>query len=141
MDLASFKARYPQFTDDVKTVIALDDASILIQNFNIKDEQKPLAIAYLAAHLLSMPDGATESFVTKVKAGDAEVSFSDKTANNDWLNQSSFGKLFLMLINQIESKQSYGVIGDDSSYAIRLDGRLDCDGEILRSPYDPCFIR
>lgn len=98
MELAAFKARYPSFVDDAATQLALDDAAILLTNYNISSSQVDLATAYLTAHLLTLPTGASEARVTKVKADTVEVQFSDKQTANDWLNSTSYGKLFLMLV-------------------------------------------
>lgn len=141
MDLLSFKARYPEFTDDSKILRALDDAVILVSGYSIDAPQRDIATAYMAAHLLSVPQGATEQVVTKVKSGESEVTFSDKTANNDWLNLSTFGKMFLMLIKPTETKQTYGVIADNSPYAINFDGKIDEHGDIVGRLYDPRYPR
>lgn len=99
MDLVSFKQRYPSFADDAKIITALSDAELLITAYDIDDSKLDLAIAYLTAHLLTVPQGASEPQVTKVKADTVEVSFSDKSAGvNDWLNLTSYGRLLALLI-------------------------------------------
>lgn len=99
MDLASFKARYPSFTDDVVIQQALDDAGLFITIYDIADSQYELAMGYLTAHMLTVPNGATEQTVTKVKADTVEVQFSDKdNLVNDWLGQSSYGRMLKLLI-------------------------------------------
>ncbi len=101
MDLVSFKARYPSFTDDVAIQLALDDAELLIDSYNIPDKKQPMAIGLMAAHLLTLQpnQGATEPYVTKVKADTVEVQFGDKVANiNDWLNSTSYGQMLAQII-------------------------------------------
>ena len=101
MDLASFKARYPSFLNDNEIQTALSDAELLITTYNIPDDKLELATAYLAAHLLTLlpTSGVTEPYVTKVKADTVEVQFGDKVAHiNDWLNSTSYGQLFALLI-------------------------------------------
>ena len=39
MDLALFKARYPQFSDDAAITVALSDADVLLQSYQIKPSQ------------------------------------------------------------------------------------------------------
>lgn len=101
MDLASFKARYPSFTDDIAIQLALSDAEVLITTYDISDDKTELATAYLTAHLLTLlpNSGVSEPYVTKVKADTVEVQFGDKVAHiNDWLNSTSYGQLFALLI-------------------------------------------
>jgi hypothetical protein len=99
MDLASFKTRYPSFTDDVVIQQALDDAGLFITIYDIADSQLEMAMGYLTAHMLTVSNGATEQTVTKVKADTVEVQFSDKdNLVNDWLGQSSYGRMLKLLI-------------------------------------------
>lgn len=101
MDLASFKLRYPSFTNDNEIQLALDDAAVLIQSYDIDDDKLQLATAYLTAHLLSLlpSSGVSEPYVTMVKSGTNEVRFGDKVAHiNDWLSSSSYGQLLILLI-------------------------------------------
>lgn len=103
MDLASFKQRYPSFTDDVAIQHALDDAELLITTYDIDESKLDRALGYLTAHLLTLlpTSGVTEPYVTKVKADTVEVQFGDKVAHiNDWLNSTSYGQLFALLIKQ-----------------------------------------
>ena len=105
MDLALFKARYPQFSDDVAITVALSDADVLLQSYQIKPSQYDLAMAFMTAHLLTVDDTAedtTEPQVKRVKA-EVEVEFfaqggSDSTS--DWLNSTKYGKLLLALIGR-----------------------------------------
>lgn len=99
MDLASFKQRYPSFTDDVAIQHALDDAELLITTYDIDESKLDRVLGYLTAHLLTVPQGAVEQTVTKVKADTVEVQFSDKdVAAYDWLSRSSYGLLLKLLI-------------------------------------------
>lgn len=103
MDLASFKLRYPSFTNDDEILTALDDAELLITTYDIDESKLDRAIGYLTAHLLTLlpTSGVTEPYVTKVKADTVEVQFGDKVAHiNDWLNSTSYGQLFAILIKQ-----------------------------------------
>ena len=105
MDLALFKARYPQFSDDVAITVALSDADVLLQSYQIKPSQMSLAMAYMTAHLLTVDDTAediTEPQVKRVKA-EVEVEFFEQggsDSTNDWLNSTKYGKLLLALIGR-----------------------------------------
>ena len=105
MDLALFKARYPQFVDDVAITVALSDAEVLLQSYQIKPSQYDLAMAFMTAHLLTTDTttGTTEPQVKRTKADTVEVEFfaqggSDSTT--DWLNSTKYGKLLLALIGR-----------------------------------------
>lgn len=105
MDLALFKARYPQFVDDVAITVALSDAEVLLQSYQIKPSQYDLAMAYMTAHLLTVDTATdtTEPQVKRTKADTVEVEFfaqggSDSTT--DWLNSTKYGKLLLALIGR-----------------------------------------
>ena len=105
MDLALFKARYPQFSDDVAITVALSDAEVLLQSYQIKPSQYDLAMAYMTAHLLTVDTttDTTEPQVKRTKADTVEVEFfaqggSDSTT--DWLNSTKYGKLLLALIGR-----------------------------------------
>lgn len=105
MDLALFKARYPQFSDDVAITVALSDAEILLQSYQIKPSQYDLAMAFMTAHLLTVDTttDTTEPQVKRTKADTVEVEFfaqggSDSTT--DWLNSTKYGKLLLALIGR-----------------------------------------
>lgn len=142
MDLASFKARYPSFTDDVAIQLALDEAELLVSTYNIDNDKIQAAVGYMAAHLLTLQptNGATEQKVLKVKADTVEVQFSDKGVDGGWLGLSSYGRLLMLLIKPIERKTSYGVIKDCHPCAIKFDDRLDYDGTVIQGrPDDKCF--
>ena len=105
MDLALFKARYPQFVDDVAITVALSDADVLLQSYQIKPSQYSLAMAFMTAHLLTVDTttDTTEPQVKRTKADTVEVEFfaqggSDSTT--DWLNSTKYGKLLLALIGR-----------------------------------------
>ena len=105
MDLALFKARYPQFVDDVAITVALSDAEVLLQSYQIKPSQYSLAMAFMTAHLLTVDTttDTTEPQVKRAKADTVEVEFfaqggSDSTT--DWLNSTKYGKLLLALIGR-----------------------------------------
>ena len=105
MDLALFKARYPQFVDDVAITVALSDAEVLLQSYQIKPSQYDLAMAFMTAHLLTVDTttDTTEPQVKRTKADTVEVEFfaqggSDSTT--DWLNSTKYGKLLLALIGR-----------------------------------------
>ena len=105
MDLALFKARYPQFVDDVAITAALSDAEVLLQSYQIKPSQYSLAMAFMTAHLLTVDTttDTTEPQVKRTKADTVEVEFfaqggSDSTT--DWLNSTKYGKLLLALIGR-----------------------------------------
>ena len=105
MDLALFKARYPQFVDDVAITVALSDAEVLLQSYQIKPSQYDLAMAFMTAHLLTADTttDTTEPQVKRAKADTVEVEFfaqggSDSTT--DWLNSTKYGKLLLALIGR-----------------------------------------
>ena len=106
MGLALFKSRYPQLSDDVAITVALSDAEILLQSYQIKPSQYDLAMAYMTAHLLTADKtdtDTTEPQVKRAKADTVEVEFfaqggSDST--NDWLNSTKYGKLLLALIGR-----------------------------------------
>ena len=106
MDLALFKARYPQFVDDVAITVALSDAEVLLQSYQIKPSQYDLAMAYMTAHLLTVDNTAediTEPQVKRTKADTVEVEFFEqggKDSVNDWLNSTKYGKLLLALIGR-----------------------------------------
>lgn len=112
MELAEFKARYSEIDKPNEIIqLALDDANTLIHSYNITDIQKNLAIGLLSAHLLTVPKGETEGHVTKVKADTVEVQFSDRTANNDWLQLTSYGKIFAnMILPSNLNKKGVGVM-------------------------------
>ena len=110
MDLALFKARYPQFSDDVAITVALSDADVLLQSYQIKPSQYSLAMAYMTAHLLTTDTttDTTEPQVKRTKADTVEVEFFQQGGNDsttDWLNSTKYGKLLLALIG----KKSTGV--------------------------------
>ena len=104
MDLALFKSRYPQFSDDAAITVALSDADVLLQSYQIKPSQMSLAMAFMTAHLLTVDDtDTTEPQVKRAKADTVEVEFfsqggSDSTT--DWLNSTKYGKLLLALIGR-----------------------------------------
>lgn len=105
MDLALFKARYPQFSDDVAITVALSDAEVLLQSYQIKPSQYDLAMAFMTAHLLTVDETSedtTEPQVKRVKA-EVEVEFFTQGGSdsvNDWLNSTKYGKLLLALIGR-----------------------------------------
>ena len=105
MDLALFKARYPQFVDDVAITVALSDAQVLLQSYQIKPSQYDLAMAFMTAHLLTTDKtdtDTTEPQVKRVKA-EVEVEFFEQggsDSTNDWLNSTKYGKLLLALIGR-----------------------------------------
>lgn len=110
MDLALFKARYPQFVDDVAITVALSDAEVLLQSYQIKPSQYDLAQAFMTAHLLTTDTttDTTEPQVKRTKADTVEVEFFAQGGNDsviDWLNGTKYGKLLLALI----SRKSTGV--------------------------------
>ena len=105
MDLASFKARYPQLSDDVAITVALSDAEILLQSYQIKPSQYDLAMAYMTAHLLTTDTttDTTEPQVKRAKADTVEVEFFEQGGSDsttDWLNSTKYGKLLLALIGR-----------------------------------------
>lgn len=125
MDLASFKLRYPSFLNDNEIQQALSDASLFVSMYEIDEDKLELATALMTAHLLTIPDGATEQKVKKVKADTVEVEFSDKVvAIPTWLESTSYGTLFLLLIRPNKTKYVYGVINDSDRLAIKFDGTL-----------------
>ena len=78
MDLALFKARYPQFVDDVAITVALSDAEVLLQSYQIKPSQYSLAMAYMTAHLLTADKTDTDTTEPQVKRTKADtVEFAD----------------------------------------------------------------
>ena len=105
MDLALFKARYPQFVDDVAITVALSDAEVLLQSYQIKPSQMSLAMAYMTAHLLTVDTttDTTEPQVKRTKADTVEVEFFAQGGSDtasDWLNGTKYGKLLLALIGR-----------------------------------------
>ena len=105
MDLALFKARYPQFVDDVAITVALSDAEVLLQSYQIKPSQMSLAMAFMTAHLLTVDTttDTTEPQVKRTKADTVEVEFFAQGGSdsvNDWLNSTKYGKLLLALIGR-----------------------------------------
>nr|WP_309577549.1 DnaT-like ssDNA-binding protein [Moraxella osloensis] len=106
MDLALFKARYPQFSDDVAITAALSDADVLLQSYQIKPSQMSLAQAFMTAHLLTVDDtdtDTTEPQVKRAKADTVEVEFFEQGGSDsttDWLNSTKYGKLLLALIGR-----------------------------------------
>lgn len=140
MDLASFKIRYPLFTDDLAIQMALDDAESLITVFTVEQSQKDLAIALLTAHVLSVPAGVTEKAVIAVKSGEEEVKFSDKSNSNNWLDTSSYGKQFMLLIGG-GAKRRYGVIRDTHREALHYDSRHVFDGDIQGAIHDKRYLK
>ena len=106
MDLALFKARYPQFVDDVAITVALSDAEVLLQSYQIKPSRYDLAMVYMTAHLLTVDDTAediTEPQVKRTKADTVEVEFFAQGGSDsvsDWLNSTKYGKLLLALIGR-----------------------------------------
>ena len=105
MDLALFKARYPQFIDDVAITVALSDAEVLLQSYQIKPSQYDLAMAFMTAHLLTA-DTTTDTTgpqVKRTKADTVEVEFFAQGGSDsvsDWLNSTKYGKLLLALIGR-----------------------------------------
>ncbi len=112
MDIIEFKERYPSFTDDKEVQIALSDADVLLSAFCIAPSKLGLAHGYLAAHILSIPSGGSSQAVKRVKAGSVEVEFTDKniTAQLDWLNMSSYGQLFKLLITPRSMYAGIGMV-------------------------------
>ena len=105
MDLALFKARYPQFSDDVAITVALSDAEVLLQSYQIKPSQYDLAMAFMTAHLLTVDTttDTTEPQVKRTKADTVEVEFFAQGGSDsvsDWLNSTKYGKLLLALIGR-----------------------------------------
>lgn len=106
MDLALFKARYPQFVDDVAITVALSDADVLLRSYQIKPSQYDLAMAFMTAHLLTIDETATDTTepqVKRTKADTVEVEFFAQGGSDsvsDWLNSTKYGKLLLALIGQ-----------------------------------------
>ena len=105
MDLALFKARYPQFSDDVAITVALSDAQVLLQSYQIKPSQMSLAMAFMTAHLLTVDTttDTTEPQVKRTKADTVEVEFFAQGGSDsvsDWLNSTKYGKLLLALIGR-----------------------------------------
>ena len=104
MDLALFKARYPQFVDDVAITVALSDAEVLLQSYQIKPSQYSLAMAFMTAHLLTTDKtdtDTTEPQVKRTKADTVEVEFFAQGGSvSDWLNSTKYGKLLLALIGR-----------------------------------------
>lgn len=98
MDITSFKAKYSHFQDEAEIKAALDDAGLLIDSFNIDPEKRALGLEYLAAHILTLPQGEIEPKVTRVKADTVEVAFSDKAGSDSWLASTSYGQMLLLLI-------------------------------------------
>lgn len=126
MDLASFKLRYPLLiSDDTQIELALSDARLYVDMYEIDADKKDLAIALMTAHLLTLPIGTTEQVVKKVKADTVEVEFSDKAvAINTWLGSTSYGLQFGLLIKPYTKIRKYGVINDSDRLAIRFTGKL-----------------
>ena len=136
MDLVSFKLRYPSFgDDDIRISLALSDAELLMSGFTAKPEHRALAVSYLAAHILTVPSGVSKRAVVKVKSGDDEVQFDSKADDRDWLNMSSYGQQFLLLVGN-GAKRRYGVITEDSPYALHYDKRHAYDGDIKGMTHD-----
>ena len=105
MDLALFKARYPQFSDDAAITVALSDADVLLQSYQIKPSQMSLAMAFMTAHLLTVDTttDTTEPQVKRTKADTVEVEFFAQGGSDsvsDWLNSTKYGKLLLALIGR-----------------------------------------
>lgn len=106
MDLALFKARYPQFVDDVAITVALSDAEVLLQSYQIKPSQYDLAMAFMTAHILTVDEtdtDTTEPQVKRTKADTVEVEFFEQGGSDsvsDWLNSTKYGKLLLALIGR-----------------------------------------
>lgn len=105
MDLALFKARYPQFVDDVAITVALSDADVLLQSYQIKPSQHDLAMAYMTAHLLTTDKTDTDTVEPQVKRVKAEVEVEffaqgGSDSVSDWLNSTKYGKLLLALIGR-----------------------------------------
>lgn len=132
MDLASFKSRYPSFTNDIEIQQALDDAGLMITMYDIDSNKVELATALMTAHLLTLlpTNGSSEQIVTKVKADTVEVEFSDKvSALKNWFHSTSYGSQFELLIRPISYNREYGVISDYERYAINFYGYEDYDKE------------
>ena len=138
MDLASFKLRYPSFiNDDTEIQQALNDASLMITMYSIDKDKIELATGLMAAHLLTLKpnSGIAEQIVTKVKADTVEVEFSDKVAAiKNWLELTSYGEQFQLLIRPDSYNAKYGVINDYEKYAINYYGYEHHDKE-------PCDLK
>ncbi len=125
MDLASFKLRYPSFINDTEIELALSDARLYVDMYEIDADKIDLATALMTAHLLTLPIGTTEQVVKKVKADTVEVEFSDKVvAISTWLGSTSYGLQFGLLIKPSTQNREYGVINDSDRLAIRFTGKL-----------------
>lgn len=136
MDLASFKMRYPSFTDDLKIEQTLHDASLFVGMYEIDADKLELAHALMTAHLLTLSstDGMTEPVVKRVKADTVEVEFSDKVvAISTWLGSTSYGLQFGLLIRPNTRVREYGVINDSNRLAIRFTGQLTEDLQLVPS--------
>lgn len=140
MDLASFKARYPMFEDDIAIQMALDDVKLLMSVFTVSELQRDLAVSLLTAHVLSVPAGVTERAVIAVKSGEEEVKFSDRAGALGWLDTSSYGKQFMLLIGG-GAKRRYGVIRDTHPQALHYDSRHVYDGDIQGAIHDKRYLK
>lgn len=130
MELATFKERYPVFTDDLAIQTALDYAALLIRSYNVSGDILPTATALLAAHVLSVPAGEVERAVVSVQSGTEQVDFDRNPQSSDWLSKSSYGLQFMALLGISETTaRRFGVISDDHPKAINFKKRRDFNGD------------
>lgn len=132
MDIASFKERYPVFTDDLAITTALNDAIILLSVRLVPNGLMDLATALMAAHILSVPAGVVERAVISVKSDTEQVDFDRNPEPADWLMGSGYGKQLMNLLGISTSiARRYGVINAHHPLAIKFDYRHDFDGSVI----------
>lgn len=132
MELATFKERYPTFTDDLATQTALDYAELLIRAYNVSGELLPTATALLTAHVLSVPSGLVERAVVSVQSDTEQVDFDRNPASNDWLSKSGFGQQFMALLGITTTiARRFGVVPNNHPNAINFLERQDFNGSMI----------
>lgn len=140
MELALFKERYPLFTDDLAIVTALSDAKLLLSGHTIPFTKEPVAIALMAAHILSVPMGIAERDVVSVKSDGEQVDFDKNPTSPEWLAKSGFGQQLMVLLGvNTTIPRRYGVIHNDHPRAINFLERSDFNGSVIGVGHDKWY--
>lgn len=103
VDAANFKKAFPEFADvpNVRLTIFSGMAERNV-NRSVWEEKADDAEMLLTAHFLTLADrqGAGGA-VTQERVGDLSVSYGTSKGNQDELNSTSYGQMFLMMMKTL----------------------------------------